>query len=92
MQPATRRPSPVSLSKAVFALLPAAIADAYCAGQHTTDGSPQVYFQFYGDDFLGCSRDCYLQLTKWASQAHSRGNGFVNTAASNQAWSKLMSA
>jgi len=41
-QPATRRPAPVSLSKAVSALLPAAIADAYCAGHHTTDGNPQV--------------------------------------------------
>ena len=39
---ATRRPASVSLSKAVSALLPAAIADAYCTGHHTTDGSPQV--------------------------------------------------
>jgi hypothetical protein len=32
----------VSLFKAVSALLPAAIVDAYCAGHHTTDGSVQV--------------------------------------------------
>ena len=42
MQPATSRPAPVSLSKAVSVLLPAAIADAYSAGHHTADGSPQV--------------------------------------------------
>lgn len=42
MHPGTRRPAPVFLSKAVSALLTAAIADAYCAGHHTTDGSPQV--------------------------------------------------
>jgi len=42
MQPATRRPAPVSLSKAVSALPPAAIADVYCAGHHITDGHPQV--------------------------------------------------
>jgi hypothetical protein len=42
MQPATRPPAPVSLSKAVSALLPAAIADAYCAGHHTIDGNPLV--------------------------------------------------
>ena len=42
MKPATRRPEPVSQSKAVSALLPVATADAYCAGHHTTDGSPLV--------------------------------------------------
>jgi hypothetical protein len=41
-QPATRGPAPVSLSKAVSALLPTAVTDAYCAGHHTTDGNPQV--------------------------------------------------
>jgi len=42
MQPTTRAPAPLSPSKAVSALLSDAIADAYCAGHHTIDGSPLV--------------------------------------------------